>query len=203
MNKAEKEQGFNLIQAHLQESIQVKQMLLKTLVDPIQRAGQLLIETLACGGKILSCGNGGSACDAQHFSHELVNRFESERRPLAAFALTADCSLLTAVANDYAYEQIFSKQIVALGRARDALLAISTSGNSPNILAAVEAAHEQGMRVIALTGENRGKLAALLTEQDVLLAMPSTRTCRIQEAHITVIHCLCSLIEQSGKSFLS
>jgi len=165
--------------------------------EPIARATDLLTGTLRAGGKILSCGNGGSAGDAQHFSAELLNRFERERPGLAAMALSTDTSTLTSIANDYAYEQVFSKQVAALGRPGDTLLAISTSGNSPNVIAAIHAAHERGMRVVALTGRNGGKMAPALGAGDVEIRVPAERTARIQEVHLVVIHCLCDGIDQA------
>ena len=152
-------------------------------------------DSLLNEGKVLSCGNGGSAGDAQHFSAELLNRFEIERPGLPAVALTTDSSTLTAIANDYEYDQIFSKQILALGTNRDVLLAISTSGNSPNIIKAVQAAHERNMQVLSLTGNKGGKLAKLLKGDDIEIRVPSDRTARIQEIHLLVIHCLCDIID--------
>jgi D-sedoheptulose 7-phosphate isomerase len=146
-------------------------------------------------GKILSCGNGGFAGDSQHFSSELLNRFERERPGLPAMALTTDSSTLTAIANDYAYEDIFAKQIRALGRQNDVLLAISTSGNSENVNRAIVAAHERGMKVVALSGRDGGRMAALLGDDDVEIRVPATRTARIQEVHLVVIHSLCDLID--------
>ena len=146
-------------------------------------------------GKILACGNGGSAADSQHFSAELLNRFERERPGLAAMALTTDTSTLTSIANDYDYNQVFSKQVRALGHAGDVLLAISTSGNSPNVMAAVDAAHERQMSVVALTGRNGGKMAAQLGADDVHICVPSQVTARIQEVHLLCLHCLCDAID--------
>lgn len=180
--------------AHFRESIAVKEAAI-TLAPAIVRAAGLMSACLRAGNKILACGNGGSAADAQHFSGELLGRFECERPGLAAIALTTDTSTMTAVANDYAFAQIFSKQVRALGRPNDALLAISTSGNSDNVLAAVDAAHELGLRVVALTGRDGGAIATVLTASDVEIRIPAERTCRIQEAHITVIHCVCDLID--------
>ncbi|MBM4221044.1 MAG: phosphoheptose isomerase [Gammaproteobacteria bacterium] len=185
------------IRSHFEESIAVKQASLAVLVPPIAAAAALMAGTLRKDGKILSCGNGGSAGDAQHFAAELLNRFEMERPGLAAMALSTDTSTLTSIANDYAYEQVFSKQLRALGRAGDVLLAISTSGNSANVLAAVQAAHERNMHVIALTGRNGGKLAAALREGDVEVRVPAQRTARIQEVHLVVIHCLCDAIDRA------
>ena len=164
---------------------------------PIAAAAELLAATLRKDGKILSCGNGGSAGDAQHFAAELLNRFEMERPGLAAMALSTDTSTLTSIANDYAYEQVFSKQLSALGRSGDVLLAISTSGNSANVVAAALAAHERHMRVIALTGRDGGRLAAVLREGDIEIRVPARRTARIQEVHLVVIHCLCDAIDQA------
>jgi D-sedoheptulose 7-phosphate isomerase len=147
------------------------------------------------GNKILSCGNGGSAGDAQHFSSEMLNRFEMERPGLPAMALTTDTSTLTSIANDYSYELIFSKQVTALGAQGDILLAISTSGNSGNVCQAIEAAHDRGMRIVALTGKNGGQMASLLNMDDVEIRAPSDSTARTQEVHLLVIHCLCDLID--------
>lgn len=184
------------IRAHFAESIAVKQAAADTLTEAIARATGLMDSALQNDGKILSCGNGGSAGDAQHFAAELLNRFEMERPGLPAIALTTDSSTLTSIANDYAYEQIFSKQVRALGRPGDCLLAISTSGNSPNVLQAVAAAHECGMRVVALTGRDGGAIGRALADEDVEIRVPSDRTARIQEVHLVVIHCLCDGIDQ-------
>jgi D-sedoheptulose 7-phosphate isomerase len=154
-----------------------------------------MLECLLAGGKILSCGNGGSAGDAQHFSAELLNRFEKERPGLPAIAISTDTSTLTAIANDYDFNEIFSKQVSALGNSGDVLLAISTSGNSKNVLAAIEAAHERGMKVVAMTGRDGGTIAAALGVDDTEIRVPSERTARIQEVHLVVIHCLCDLID--------
>ena len=156
-----------------------------------------MVETLRNGGKILSCGNGGSAGDAQHFSAELLNRFEMERPGMPAIALTTDSSAITAIANDYAYQDIFAKQVLALGNAADLLLAISTSGNSPNVLRAVDSAHELHMKVVALTGCDGGAMQGALEKTDVEIRVPAERTARIQEVHILVIHALCEFIEST------
>ena len=156
-----------------------------------------MVASLMNGGKILACGNGGSAGDAQHFAAELVGRFERERPGLAAIALTTDSSILTAVANDYDFSQVFVKQVQALGQPGDVLLAISTSGNSGNVLAAIETAHAREMQVIALTGKDGGKIAKLLREGDVEIRVPAGRTARIQEVHLLAIHCLCDGIDCS------
>jgi D-sedoheptulose 7-phosphate isomerase len=181
--------------AQFAESAQLKLDAARDLAAPIARAAALLADTLRGGGKVLACGNGGSAADAQHFAAELVNRFEIERAPLAAVALTTDSSTLTSIANDYAYEQVFSKQLRALGRRGDALLAISTSGNSRNVVEAIRAAHELGMRVVALTGAGGGKMAPLLSAHDVHICVPHRRTARIQEVHLLALHCMCDGID--------
>jgi D-sedoheptulose 7-phosphate isomerase len=186
----------NRIEQHFRESIEVKQAAL-TLGKSIENAASLIIESLRAGGKILSCGNGGSAADAQHFSSELLGRFEAERRSLPAVALTTDSSTLTAVTNDYGYEHVFSRQVGALGRAGDILLAISTSGNSPNVVRAMLAAQAQGMQTVALTGRDGGRMASVLAAGDVELRVPSGRTARIQEVHLLLIHVLCDLIDQA------
>ena len=183
------------IRNHFLDSIETKKNALEELIIPIKHAANCISRSLLNEGKILSCGNGGSAGDAQHFSAELLNRFEIERPGLPAVALTTDSSTLTAIANDYEYDQIFSKQILALGTNRDVLLAISTSGNSSNIVKAVQAAHERNMRVLSLTGNKGGKLAKLLKGDDIEIRVPSDRTARIQEIHLLVIHCLCDIID--------
>ena len=180
--------------AHFRESREVKQAA-EALAPEIVRAAELMAPALVRDAKILSCGNGGSASDAQHFSGELLGRFEMERPGLPAVALTTDTSTLTAVANDYSFEEIFSKQVRALGQSGDVLLAISTSGNSENVLRAVAAAHDRGMTVVALTGRSGGTIAEALEPTDIEIRVPSDRTCRIQETHIVVIHCLCDLID--------
>ena len=183
------------IRNHFLDSIETKRNALEELIIPIKHAANCISDSLLNEGKILSCGNGGSAGDAQHFSAELLNRFEIERPGLPAVALTTDSSTLTAIANDYEYDQIFSKQILALGTNRDVLLAISTSGNSPNIVKAVQAAHDRNMQVLSLTGNKGGKLAKLLKGDDIEIRVPSDRTARIQEIHLLVIHCLCDIID--------
>jgi D-sedoheptulose 7-phosphate isomerase len=183
------------ISAHFAESAKLKLAAAQPLAAPLVRGVELLVDTLRSGGKVLSCGNGGSAADAQHFAAELVNRFERERPPLAAIALSTDTSALTSIANDYAYQQVFSKPLRAFGKRGDALLAISTSGNSANVIDAMHAAHELGIRVIALTGNGGGKMAALVREDDVHLCVPHKTTARIQEVHLLCIHCLCDGID--------
>ncbi|MCC5856805.1 MAG: phosphoheptose isomerase [Ectothiorhodospiraceae bacterium] len=182
---------------HFHDSIHTKQKAMDQLAPRIVEAAGIMVASLANEGKILSCGNGGSAGDAQHFSSELLNRFEMERPGLPAVALTTDSSTITSIANDYAYEEIFSKQVRALGQSGDVLLAISTSGNSGNVLAAVRAAHERGMPVVALTGRDGGAMAELYQAGDVEIRIPSSVTARIQEVHLLVIHCLCDLIDHS------
>jgi len=185
------------VREHFAESIVTKQAAAEQLAESIVAAGRLLSDALLDDGKILSCGNGGSAADAQHFSSELLNRFEMERPGLPAMALTTDSSTLTSISNDYAYEEIFSKQVRALGRSQDVLLGISTSGNSENVIRAISAAHERGMNVVALTGCDGGRMAGVFAEGDVEIRVPATRTARIQEVHLVVIHCLCDLIDTS------
>lgn len=179
---------------HFRESIAVKQAC-ESLVPEIVKAGRALTACLLNDGKILSCGNGGSAADAQHFTGEMLGRFEMERPGLPAIALTTDTSALTAIANDYQYGDIFAKQVRALGQKGDMLLAISTSGNSENVLRAVTTAHERGMSVVALTGHDGGLMARALNTDDIEIRVPAKRTCRIQEAHILIIHSLCDLID--------
>ena len=184
------------VATHFSESIAVKQSAAQLLQPKIASAGLMMGHSLQDDGKILSCGNGGSAGDAQHFSSELLNRFERERPGLPAVALTTDSSTLTSIANDYAYEEVFAKQVRALGRDRDVLLAISTSGNSENVNRAIGAAHERGMQVIALSGGTGGRMGDQLRAGDVEIRVPSDRTARIQEVHLVVIHCLCDLIDE-------
>jgi D-sedoheptulose 7-phosphate isomerase len=183
------------IAAHFEESARLKLAAAAALTEPVARASRMFAQSLKAGGKALACGNGGSAADAQHFAAELVNRFERERPPLAAVALTTDTSTLTSIANDYAWEQVFSKQLRAIGRKGDVLLAISTSGNSGNVLHAVGAAHEAGIQVVALTGAGGGKIAAALDSRDVSICVPHKVTARIQEVHLLVLHCLCDAID--------
>jgi len=187
----------DVLQAHFEESLAVKQAALETVLPAIAQASESMVECLRGGHKILTCGNGGSAGDAQHFSSELLNRFEMERPPLPAIALTTDSSTLTAIANDYSYEDVFSKQIKALGMAGDVLLAISTSGNSANVVRAIDAAQDRGMTVVALTGRDGGEMAPAMAATDTEIRVPATRTARIQEVHLLIIHCLCDLIDRS------
>ncbi len=180
---------------HFDDSAQLKQQSKKVLAQPIADAAHAMVTCLMNDGKILICGNGGSAADAQHFAAELVNRFEVERPGLAAIALTTDSSVLTSIANDYDYKQIFSKQVRALGMDGDVLIAISTSGNSPSVVEAIHAAHERNMPVVALTGRDGGVMASILTESDFHICVPSTSTARIQEVHLLALHCLCDAID--------
>ncbi len=180
---------------HFQESAQLKLALADQLAAPIAWAAECMVQCLLGDGKILVCGNGGSAADAQHFAAELLNRFEAERPPLAALALTTDSSTLTSIANDYHYDQVFAKQVRALGQPRDCLLAISTSGQSASVLEAVKVAQDREMIIIALTGRGGGKLAEMLTSHDVHLTVPAQNTARVQEVHILVLHCLCDAID--------
>ena len=181
---------------HFDDSIQTKLQTKDALAQPIADAAHALVTCLMNDGKILACGNGGSAADAQHFAAELINRFEIERPALAAIALTTDSSVLTSIANDYDYNQIFSRQVRGLGMANDVLIAISTSGNSINVVEAIHAAHERDMRVIAITGREGGSMAELLTENDFHLCVRADSTARIQEVHLLILHCLCDGIDQ-------
>ena len=183
------------ILGHFTESAELKQKAAEVLAEPIATAADLMFSVLAQGNKILACGNGGSAADCQHFAAELVGRFEQERLPLPAMALTTDTSILTAVGNDYKYQDIFTKQVQAFGQPGDLLLAISTSGNSANVVAAIEAAHEREMSVVALTGKGGGTIGNMLSDSDVHICVPHERTARIQEVHLLVIHCLCDGID--------
>lgn len=183
------------ISGHFEDSIAAKRDAMELLAAPLAAAVETMTACLLGVGKILACGNGGSAADAQHFAAELVGRFEAERQELAAIALTTDSSILTAIANDYAYNVIFAKQVRALGRSGDVLLAISTSGNSGNVMEAIQAAHDADMRVVALTGKGGGKIGEMLREGDVHLCVPADRTARIQEVHLLSIHCICDGID--------
>lgn len=183
------------ISQHFTDSAQLKLQAMELLAEPLARASERMVQCLMNEGKILSCGNGGSAADAQHFSAELLNRFEMERPSLAAIALSTDTSTLTSIANDYSYNEVFAKQVRALGQPKDLLLAISTSGNSPNVAEAINAAHDRQMSVIALTGKRGGKMAGMLGPNDVHICVPADRTARIQEVHLLCLHCMCDAID--------
>ncbi len=183
------------IKKSFSDSIQTKINSVDMISDIIALAALKLVQSLLDGHKILSCGNGGSACDAMHFSGEMLNRFKHERPSLPAIALTADMSTITSIANDYSYNDIFAKQIRALGQAGDILLAISTSGNSANVLNAIKAAHDKKINVIALTGSDGGKIPGLLQDDDVEIRVPATEVARIQETHLLIIHCLCDIVD--------
>ncbi len=183
------------ISRQFEDSARIKLAAMEALAAPIAQAVEAMVASLLAGGKIMACGNGGSAADSQHFAAELLNRFEKERPPLAAVALTTDTSTLTSIANDYSYDQVFAKQVLALGQPSDVLLAISTSGNSPNVVEAIRAAHEREVRVVALTGKGGGAMAPLLNDADVHICVPSDRTSRTQEVHLLTLHCLCDGID--------
>ena len=183
------------IRRQFNDSAQLKLKAQDVLGAPIVRATEIMVKCLLANGKILACGNGGSAADSQHFAGELLNRFERERPGLAAIALTTDTSTLTAIANDYEFGQVFSKQVSALGQAGDVLLGISTSGNSKNVARAIAAAHEREMRVVALTGRGGGEIGNLLSAEDVNICVPHSQTARIQEVHLLALHCLCDGID--------
>lgn len=180
---------------HFEDSAQTQLNSVEMLAAPIAAAIETMTNSLINGGKILACGNGGSASDSQRFASKLIGRFEAERQELAAIALTTDCSILTSVANDYALSQIFSRQVRGLGHAGDVLLAISAAGNAANVIEAINAAHEHDMPVIALTGRDGGQIADILRDDDIHLCVPTERTARIQETHLLVIHCLCDGID--------
>lgn len=185
------------IRNHFEDSARLKREAAEVLAGPIAEAVELITAALASDRKLLVCGNGGSAADSQHLAAELIGRFERERPELAAIALTTDSSILTAIANDYAFEQVFAKQVRGLGREGDVLVAISTSGNSPSVLAAAQAARERGLAIVALTGRGGGQLGEMLGEGDVHLCVPHERTARIQEVHLLIVHCLCDGIDLS------
>ncbi|NJM12870.1 MAG: phosphoheptose isomerase [Synechococcaceae cyanobacterium SM1_2_3] len=187
---------INRVQSHFAASLDAKRLTLDSMAVRIVQAAEHLAERLRQGHRILACGNGGSAADAQHFAAELVNRFEIERPGLAAIALTTDSSALTSIANDYAFEQVFARQVQALGQPGDVLLAISTSGNSPNVIAAMTVARERGLSIVALTGRDGGRMAQAAGDHDLIeIRAAATATARIQETHILIIHCLCDLID--------
>ena len=180
---------------HFSDSAQTKLAAVDALAPPIVRATEVMVACLMANGKILACGNGGSAADSQHFAAELIGRFERERPELPAIALTTDTSILTSIANDYDFHQVFSKQVLALGQPGDVLLAISTSGNSPNVIAAIRAAHERDMKVVALTGKGGGEAGKQLASADIHICVPHAVTARIQEVHLLALHCLCDGID--------
>jgi len=186
---------INRISENFSESAHLKLQSMDALAGPIAAAAERMVHCLKLDGKIMACGNGGSAADSQHFAAELLNRFEMERPGLAAIALTTDTSTLTSIANDYDFDQVFSKQIRALGQKNDLLLAISTSGNSKNVVAAVRAAHESGIDVVALSGRNGGQLTEVLQASDIHICVPAQSTARIQEVHLLTLHCLCDAID--------
>ena len=183
------------VQQNFEDSLATKLAALEELPVLITEASQIITSALMNGHKILSCGNGGSAGDAQHFSSEMLNRYEMERPSLPAIALTTDTPTITSIANDYSFDMIFSKQIHALGSEGDILLAISTSGNSNNVVRAIDAAHDRNMKVIALTGKSGGSMAEILSADDIEIRVPAESTARIQETHLLIIHCLCDLID--------
>jgi D-sedoheptulose 7-phosphate isomerase len=183
------------LRKHFEEGIELRRKMAETMPAEIAKAGEALAAALKAGHKVLSCGNGGSAADSQHFAAELVGRFERERPGLPGIALTTDTSALTAIANDYAYDQVFSKQVLALGQAGDFLLGISTSGNSKNVIEAMKAAHSRGMHVIALTGRDGGEMGRMMKPGDFHLNVAHPRTMRVQEIHLLAIHCLCEVID--------
>jgi len=183
------------IRRHFADSAQLKLDAAELLAPAIANAAAVMTGALLADGKVLACGNGGSAADAQHFAAEMVGRFERERPELPAISLATDSSILSAIANDYTFEQVFAKQVRALGGRGDVLLAISTSGNSPNVIAAIEAARDREMRVVALTGRGGGQIAHMLHDADVHVCVPHERTARVQEVHLLIIHCLCDAID--------
>jgi phosphoheptose isomerase len=183
------------IKHNFSDSIQTKINAADTMLPIVGTACEKIVQCLLEGHKILSCGNGGSACDALHFSSEMLNRFKHERPSLPAIALTADIATLTSIANDSSYSEVFAKQIRALGQEGDILLAISTSGQSPNILTAIKAAHDRNMIVIAMTGYDGGKIPGILKENDIEIRVPAQDTARIQETHLLIIHCMCDIVD--------
>ena len=193
--KAKEQMRNQRILGHFNESADLKKEAAAVLAQPISNAVDMMFAALSHGNKILACGNGGSAADSQHFAAELVGRFERERLPLPAIALTTDTSIITAIGNDYGFHDIFAKQVQAFGQPGDILLAFSTSGNSSNVIAAVKAAKDRDMGIVAMTGNGGGKLGELLSESDVHICVPHGRTARIQEVHLLTIHCICDGID--------
>ncbi len=188
-------QIIDRIRDNFTDSIQAKIHTADAIINIIAEASEEILQALLAGHKILTCGNGGSACTAMHFSSKMLNRFKHERPSLPVIALSTDVATLTAIANDYHASDMFAKQIRALGQANDVLLAISSSGNAVSILNAIKAAHDKQMHVIALTGHHGGKLAEYLSEQDIEIRVPALDTARIQETHLLIIHCLCDIID--------
>ncbi len=186
---------IKLIQDNFIQSIETKQKAQLTMIEPISKAVDLIVTAFSNGNKMLICGNGGSAADAQHFAAEFTGRYEMERTPLPAIALTTDTSALTAIGNDYGFDVVFSKQVEALGNPGDILYAISTSGNSGNVLKAMEVAQSKGMHIIIMVGRDGGKMAEMLTERDVNLCVPVQRTARIQEVHLLTLHTICDAVD--------
>ncbi len=186
---------IDLVKQNFTQSIETKQNAQAALAEPITRAIELIVEAFSSGHKMLICGNGGSAADAQHFAAEFTGRYEMERTPLPAVALTTDTSALTAIGNDYGFDVVFSKQVEALGQAGDILYAISTSGNSANVLKAMEAAKARGMKIIIMVGRDGGKMAKLLSDSDVNLCVPAERTARVQEVHLLTLHTICDGVD--------
>ena len=184
-----------LIEQNFTESLVAKQKATDTIQPSVEKAINILTTAFKSGNKILICGNGGSAADSQHFAAEFTGRYEMERTPLPAIALTTDTSALTAIGNDYSFDVIFSKQVEALGTTGDVLLGISTSGNSGNVIKAMEVAHAKGMKIIALTGKDGGKIDKLLKADDVNICVPVNRTARIQEVHLLVLHTICDAVD--------
>ncbi|HEX4331155.1 MAG TPA: phosphoheptose isomerase [Usitatibacter sp.] len=183
------------LKKHFDEGIELSRKMAQVMPERIAAAGEALAHALKAGKKVLACGNGGSAADSQHFAAEIVGRFERERPGLPALALTTDTSALTAIANDYGYDAVFSRQVESLGQAGDFLLAISTSGNSKNVIAAIRSAHARGMRVIALTGRDGGEMGRMLRDDDFHLNVEHPRTMRVQEVHLLAVHCLCEVVD--------
>lgn len=186
---------IEIIENNFSDSISTHQRTLEKAQNSISLAAQLMTHSLLSGGKILTCGNGGSAGEAQLFSSKMLNRFEMERPGLPAIALSTDTSILTSIANDYSYDQIFSRQVAALGQAEDILLIITTSGNSGNLVSAIETAHQRNMKVIALTGQNGGEVSSRIQQDDVIINVDSDSPLRIQETHLIIIHCLGDLVD--------
>lgn len=183
------------VRHNFSESIQTKINAADAILPMVSKACEKILQCLLDGNKVMSCGNGGSACDAQRFSSQMLNRYKHERPSLPAIALTADMAILSSIANDYHFNEVFAKQIRALGNPHDILLALSTSGNSANILHAIKAAHDRNVQVIALTGHDGGKIAGLLLENDIEVRVPAYDTARIQETHLLILHCICDMVD--------